>query len=43
MDSERGVRILEIREGPKPSEFLQASDLILSFNNEQVNSIDELL
>ncbi len=43
MDSERGVLVVEVKAGTEASAFLQANDVILSFNNKPVDNLRDLL
>jgi len=42
MDDTRGVLVVEVVAGSVASRFLQANDVILSFNNSQVNKLRDL-
>ncbi|HEY5326522.1 MAG TPA: PDZ domain-containing protein [Mucilaginibacter sp.] len=43
MDAIRGVLVISVARGSVASEFLQANDVILAFNNKRVNNLKELL
>jgi hypothetical protein len=43
MDSTRGVLVIEVISGTEASEFLQVNDVILSFNQKQINNLRDLL
>ncbi|MBK5271429.1 MAG: PDZ domain-containing protein, partial [Bacteroidia bacterium] len=43
MDETRGVFVVELIPGSVAAEFLQLNDVILSFNNKQVNKLRDLL
>ena len=43
MDKTRGVLVVELIPGSVAAKFLQANDVILSFNNQQVNKLRDLL
>ena len=43
MDETRGVLVVELIPGSVAAKFLQANDVILSFNNQQVNKLRDLL
>lgn len=43
MDAIRGVLVLEVPLNSPASSFLQSNDLILSFNNEKINNVLDLL
>ena len=43
MDSERGVLVVEVKAGTEASGFLQANDVILSFNNKSIENLRDLL
>jgi hypothetical protein len=43
MDDTRGVLVLEVTAGSVAAGFLQSNDVILSFNNKQVNKLRDLL
>jgi hypothetical protein len=43
MDSTRGVLVMDINPGTGASKFLQANDVILSFNGKKINKINELI
>ncbi len=43
MDDTRGVLVVELIPGSIAAKFLQANDVILSFNNKQVNKLRDLL
>jgi S1-C subfamily serine protease len=42
MDGTRGVLVVEVKAGSEASGFLQANDVILSFNNRTVNKLHDL-
>lgn len=42
MSSIRAVLVVEVKAGTEASGFLQANDVILSFNNKPVNNLDDL-
>jgi hypothetical protein len=43
MDSERGILVVEVKSGTEASGYLQANDVILSFNNKPINNLRDLL
>jgi len=43
MDDTRGVLVVEVASASSAKKFLQANDVILSFNNKQVNKLRDLL
>jgi hypothetical protein len=43
MDNTRGVLVLEVAKTSEAAKFLQVNDVILTFNNKQVNSLNNLL
>ena len=43
MDDTRGVLVLEVVKTSEAAKFLQVNDVILAFNNKQVNSLSDLL
>ncbi|HEY4784597.1 MAG TPA: hypothetical protein VIH57_01050 [Bacteroidales bacterium] len=43
MDDTQGVLVIEVAAGSGASRFLQANDIILPFNNKQINKIRDLL
>jgi S1-C subfamily serine protease len=43
MDRTRGVLVVEVKAEAEASGFLQANDVILSFNNRPVNNLHDLL
>ncbi|MEO8535446.1 MAG: right-handed parallel beta-helix repeat-containing protein [Flavobacterium sp.] len=43
MDNTRGVLVLEVAKTSPSAKFLQPNDVILTFNNKQVNSLKDLL
>lgn len=42
MDAIRGVLVLEVNNGSDASEFLQANDVILSYNSRKINNLADL-
>jgi hypothetical protein len=42
MDGTRGVLVVEVKAGSEASGFLQANDVILSFNNKAINKLHDL-
>ena len=42
MDGIRGVLVVEVKEGTEAFGFLQANDVILSFNNKPINDLNDL-
>jgi hypothetical protein len=43
MDATRGVLVLEVAVGSGAAKFLQANDVILSFNHKQINKLHDLI
>jgi S1-C subfamily serine protease len=42
MDSTRGVFVVKVTTGSAAAGFLQANDVILSFDNREINNLDDL-